>query len=94
MYGKSFLWATNSTQDDRAVRDSIAEKIGNKKARELLCTLYPAGNLDDEIDDRRRRLTESEIDAVNQIDQPDETPQHILTGIIEDAFLYYEKHVA
>lgn len=92
MYGKSFLWATNSTQDDRTVRDSLSEAIGNKKARDLLCTLYPAGNLDDEIDERRRRLTDSEVEATTSMDQSDETPQHILTGIINDALMYYEKH--
>jgi intracellular multiplication protein IcmB len=94
MYGKSFLWATNSTQDDRTVRDSLSERIGNKKARDLLCTLYPAGNLDDEIDERRRRTTESEAEAKSMIDQSDETPTHILSGIIDDAFAYYNKHCA
>jgi intracellular multiplication protein IcmB len=94
MYGKSFLWATNSTQDDRTVRDSLSDVIGNKKARNLLCTLYPAGNLDDEVDERRRRLTDSESDSKGSMDQSDETPKHILTGIIDDAMSYYQKHLA
>jgi intracellular multiplication protein IcmB len=94
MYGKSFLWATNSTQDDRTVRDSLSESLGNKKARDLLCTLYPAGNLDDEIDEKRRRVTESVTEDKSAIDQSDETPQHILSGIIDDALIYFEKHCA
>jgi intracellular multiplication protein IcmB len=91
MYGKSFLWATNSTQDDRTVRDSLSEVLGNKKARNLLCLLYPSGDLNDEIDERRRRLTEYTDSPNNAIDQSDETPQHILTGIIDDALAYHEK---
>ena len=94
MYAKSFLWATNSTQDDRTVRDELSDKLGNKKARDLLCHLYPAGNLDNEIDERRRRLSASDVEQVNEIDESTNTPKHILTGIIDDALNYYEKHVA
>ena len=94
MYPKSFLWATNSTQDDRTVRDAISQTLGNKKARDLLCHLYPAGNLDNEIDERRRRLSMVEVEISSTVDQSDATPKHILSGIIEDALTYYEKHVA
>ena len=98
MYGPSFLWATTSTRDDTIVKDALIDKLGTQKARKLLVELYPAGNLDDEIDDRRRReqtLTQSNInDRTSEIDEKDETPSHILDSIIEDSIRHYNLKMA
>lgn len=100
MYGPSFLWATTSTRDDTIVRDSLSGHIGTFKARSLLVELYPEGNLDKEIDDRRRRaavlLNKNTLtsDVIGEIDQSDETPTAILEEIVSDALKYYEKRLA
>lgn len=90
MYGPSFLWATTSTRDDTIVKDALIDKLGSQTARKLLVELYPSGNLDDEIDDRRRR--EQVLTGASMVDEQEETPIHILDAIIDDSMRYYEKH--
>ncbi|RZD19628.1 hypothetical protein [Pseudoalteromonas sp. MEBiC 03485] len=89
MYGPSFLWATTSTRDDTIVKDALIEKLGSQTARQLLVELYPSGNLDDEIDDRRRR--EQVLSNASIPDEQEETPVHILDGIIEDSLRHFER---
>lgn len=91
MYGPSFLWATTSTRDDTIVKDALITKLGTQGARKILVELYPAGNLDDEIDDRRRRAQVlSESVQTKSADESDVTPMHILDQIIEDSLRYHE----
>lgn len=94
MYGPSFLWATTSTRDDTIVKDALIDVLGTIKTRQLLVELYPSGNLDDEIDDRRRRsqilTANNENDRKIEMDEKDETPAHILDSIIEDALRHYD----
>lgn len=98
MYGPSFLWATTSTRDDTIVKDALIEILGTQRSRKLLVELYPAGNLDDEIDDRRRRAQilkqPSNKDLISDIDQSDETPMHILDEIIDDALRHHKLKMA
>lgn len=95
MYGPSFLWATTSTRDDTIVKDALIVKLGTLKARQLLVELYPAGNLDDEIDDRRRRsqiLSQAKLGSA--ADESEETPMHILDEIIDDSIRHYNLKIA
>lgn len=94
MYGPSFLWATTSTRDDTIVKDALIEKLGNQKARKLLVELYPAGNLDDEIDDRRRRSQVLSTKNNGNADEAEETPLHILDEIIEDTLRHHNLKIA
>lgn len=97
MYGPNFLWATTSTRDDTIVKDALISKLGTERARKLLVELYPEGNLDKEIDDRRKRaeiLHQKHAAQTSEIDQTEETPTHILDEIIEDAIKHYNLKLA
>jgi len=95
--GPTFLWACNSSSDDAYVRDTLAAQIGDIEARKLLVELYPAGNLDDEIEKRKQLagLTKQAKkyqgeDLSNRVPESDETPQGILNDILQDLKATFE----
>jgi intracellular multiplication protein IcmB len=97
MYGSSFLWATTSNRDDTIVKSKLTKALGTSKARKLLVELYPAGSLDDEIDERRRADAVSLVninDNISLMDQSEEAPAYILNDIFEDAMRHYDKKIS
>jgi intracellular multiplication protein IcmB len=95
--GPTFLWACNSSSDDAYVRDTLAGEIGDIDARALLVEIHPAGNLDDEIEKRKRLagLTQRKQayqgeDLSNRDLESEETPKGILNDIIQDLLAIYK----
>jgi intracellular multiplication protein IcmB len=95
--GPTFLWACNSSSDDAYVRDNLSTEIGDIDARKLLVELYPAGNLDEEIEKRKklagitqRKKSYQGEDLSNRDEESDETPKGILNDIIHDALAIYK----
>lgn len=95
--GPTFLWACNSSSDDAYVRDALYREIGEVEARRLLVKLYPAGNLDDEIERRKRSSALSDRkdsflgeDFSNKEMEDDEVSAAILDAIAHDALITYK----
>jgi len=88
--GPTFLWATNSTRDDAYVRDTLAMEIGEVEARSLLVSEYPAGNLDEEIEKRKRmkglerRKEQYMMEDLSNRDELDEETEGVLNEIVQD----------
>ena len=89
--GPTFLWACNSSSDDSYVRDTLSSEIGDIKARQLLVELYPSGNLDEEIESRKklagiaqRQKAYEDEDLSNRDVDLDETPKGILDDILQN----------
>ena len=94
--GPTFLWACNSSSDDAYVRDTLSGEIGDIEARKLLVELYPAGNLDEEIEKRKRLagITQRKKayqgeDLSNRDLESEDTPKGILTDIVQDLMAVY-----
>jgi len=99
--GPTFLWATNSTRDDAYVRDQVAMEIGIKNARQLMKAMFPSGNLDAEIEMRRKQMRikaskeQYELESLSGSGEEDEgAPPEILQGIIDSALKFHDKHYA
>lgn len=95
--GPTFLWACNSSSDDAYVRDTLSGEIGDIEARKLLVELYPAGNLDEEIEKRKRLagITQRKKayqgeDLSNRDLESEDTPKGILTDIVQDLMAVYK----
>lgn len=95
--GPTFLWACNSSSDDAYVRDTLAGEVGDIDARALLVEVHPAGNLDDEIEKRKRLagITQRKQayqgeDLSNRDLESDETPKGILNDIVQDLLAIYK----
>lgn len=94
--GPTFLWACNSSSDDAYVRDRLYREIGDVAARTLLVKLYPAGNLDSEIERRKRAISLSDRsddflgeDLSNKSDDDEGVSLAILDAIADDAMVTY-----
>lgn len=95
--GPTFLWACNSSSDDAYVRDTLSGEIGDIEARKLLVELHPAGNLDEEIEKRKRLagITQRKKayqgeDLSNRDLESEDTPKGILTDIVQDLMAVYK----
>lgn len=95
--GPTFLWACNSSSDDAYVRDLLGGEIGDIEARKLLVEHYPAGNLDEEIEKRkrlagitRRKKAYQGEDLSNRQMEADETPKNILNDIVQELLAIYK----
>jgi len=95
--GPTFLWACNSSSDDSYVRDTLAREIGDINARALLVEVHPDGNLDDEIDRRKRLLGITQRkkaylgeDLSNRDMESDETPKGLLSDIVQELLAIHE----
>lgn len=87
--GPTFLWACNSSSDDAYVRDTLSSYIGEIEARGLLVEFYPSGNLDDEIE-RRKKIAGVDVESSNELG---ETPKGLLADIVEELKAKHEQRV-
>lgn len=94
--GPTFLWACNSSSDDAYVRDQLYRELGEVEARSLLVKLYPAGNLNAEIERRKMsaKLEDADENSLgqdlsNKTLEDEEVPTAILDAIAHDAISLY-----
>lgn len=60
------LWAYESNNQNRAVRDGLYERVGVKLALTALAERFPAGSAVDEIERRREQSSEDDDEAVTK----------------------------
>ncbi len=72
------LWAFSTSSEDTYVRDSLYQKLGPVKARQLLARLYPAGSINDELERRKRRSQANGLIGAAQDEVLDELIADIL----------------
>ena len=59
--GLTERWAFDSSNDNRLIRDYLYEKVGARKALELLCRHFPEGSAVEKIENRRATMDASSI---------------------------------
>jgi intracellular multiplication protein IcmB len=55
--GLTELWAFDSTAENRTLRDIMYQRVGARKALEMLCKYFPSGSAAKEVERRRAEMT-------------------------------------
>ncbi len=80
------LWAFSTTNEDTIVRDALYERIGPAETRQFLAKVYPGGSVLDEIERRKKRMSQSAI--LNADDKQD----GVINELIDELLAMYENH--
>lgn len=78
------LWAFSTTNEDAIVRDAMYERLGVVEARRFLSQLYPGGSVLDEIERRKKAMTQAVLLDVN------DKGEGVITQLIDDLTALYQ----
>ncbi|MGH8156558.1 MAG: type IV secretion protein IcmB [Rhodanobacter sp.] len=79
------LWAFSTTNEDAIVRDAMYLRVGPAEARRFLAKVYPGGSVLDEIERRKKAMSQSAMVDIN------DKGEGVINQLIDDLKALYEE---